>query len=110
MQTITKGLFLTLALWLATGISMAGNKDDSGYKFELIKEIPHTSVKNQYRSGTCWSFAGMSFFEAEMLRMGKPEVDLSEMYPVSIAATATRPSNMSECWGNTNFWLRGCPL
>lgn len=106
MQTITKGLFLTLALWLATGISMAGNKDDSGYKFELIKEIPHTSVKNQYRSGTCWSFAGMSFFEAEMLRMGKPEVDLSEMYPVSMCYR-DKAIKYVRMLGNTNFGSGG---
>ena len=83
MKTIKKGVVLTLSLWLSLTISYGGNKDQEGYKFELIKEIPHTSVKDQYHSGTCWSFAGMSFFEAEMLRMGKPEVDLSEMFEVS---------------------------
>lgn len=42
--------------------------------------IPSTSVKDQYLSGTCWSFAGNSFLESELLRKGVKEVDLSEMF------------------------------
>jgi len=83
MTIIKKGFILSLILWFSVTVSFSENKDQEGYKFELIKEVPHISVKNQYHSGTCWSFAGMSFFEAEMLRMGKPEVDLSEMFEVS---------------------------
>jgi bleomycin hydrolase len=57
-------------------------EEKKGYQFEIIDEIPVTSVKNQYRSGTCWSFASTSFLEAELLRMGKGEYDLSEMFIV----------------------------
>lgn len=53
-----------------------------GYVFTEIKRLPATSVKDQHRSGTCWSFSGLSFIESEMMRMGKPEVDLSEMFVV----------------------------
>jgi len=53
-----------------------------GYIFEEEILLPNTAVKNQYRSGTCWSFSGLSFLESEMLRLGKPEVDLSEMFIV----------------------------
>ena len=80
---IGKGLILMLIAGLSVTILYGGNKNDEGYKFELIKEIPHTAVKNQSQTGTCWSFAGMSFFESEMLRLGKPEVDLSEMFEVN---------------------------
>ena len=57
-------------------------KEEKGYHFTVTKELPVTSVKDQYRSGTCWSFSGLGFLEAEMLRLGKPDVDLSEMYVV----------------------------
>ncbi len=55
---------------------------EEGYNFEMIKDIPTTSVKNQYRSGTCWSFSGLSFIESELIRKGKGEYDLSEMFVV----------------------------
>jgi len=55
---------------------------EEGYNFEMIKDIPTTSVKNQYRSGTCWSFSGLSFIESELIRKGKGDYDLSEMFVV----------------------------
>lgn len=53
-----------------------------GYKFETIIDLPATSIKDQHRSGTCWSFSGVSFLESEMIRMGKEPVDFSEMFIV----------------------------
>ena len=52
------------------------------YQFTTIKENPITSVKNQYRSGTCWCFSALSFIESEILRTKGQEVDLSEMFVV----------------------------
>jgi aminopeptidase C len=52
------------------------------FKFTVVKQNKITPVKNQASSGTCWSFSAIGFLEAELLRMGKPEVDLSEMYVV----------------------------
>ena len=40
-------------------------------------------MKDQNRAGTCWCYSGLGFIEAELLRMGKPEYDFSEMYIVS---------------------------
>ncbi len=57
-------------------------EEKKGYQFTVIKELPSTPVKDQYRSGTCWAFSGLGFLEAELLRLGKPEVDLSEMFIV----------------------------
>lgn len=57
-------------------------KSDSGYKFTIVKQLPATPVKNQYRSGTCWSYSAISFLESELLRMGKDTFDLSEMFCV----------------------------
>lgn len=42
--------------------------------------VPHTSVKDQHLSATCWSFSSASLLESELLRMGKGEEDLSEMF------------------------------
>jgi bleomycin hydrolase len=52
------------------------------YNFEHIKEISCTPIKNQQRTGTCWSFSTASFIESELLRTGKGEFDLSEMFVV----------------------------
>jgi C1A family cysteine protease len=54
----------------------------SGYTFTEVKRLPATSVKDQYKTNTCWSFSSFSFFESELLRMGKEEFDLSEMFAV----------------------------
>lgn len=55
---------------------------DSGFIFTTIKENPITSVKNQNRSSTCWSFSSLGFIESELLRTNKGEYDLAEMYVV----------------------------
>lgn len=57
-------------------------KSESGYIFTPVVELKATSVKNQAGTGTCWCFATTSFFESELLRMGKGDYDLSEMYIV----------------------------
>ncbi len=44
--------------------------------------VEKTSVKNQQRTGTCWSFATASFLESEVLRLKNKRVDLSEMFGV----------------------------
>lgn len=71
---------LLLLSFLIIGVKAQDKK--GAYQFTTVKDIKHTSVKNQYRSGTCWSFSGQAFLEAEAIRMGKPEVDLSEMFVV----------------------------
>ena len=52
------------------------------YEFTTVKENPVTSIKNQYRSGTCWCYSALSFIESEILRTKGQEVDLSEMFVV----------------------------
>ena len=56
-----------------------------GYIFTHTKEIKSTPVKNQNRSGTCWAFSGTGFLECELIRKGKGEFDLSEMWVVNRA-------------------------
>lgn len=57
-------------------------KDDSPRTFTIDSEVKRTPVKNQYRTGTCWDHATLSFLESELLRTGKGEYDLSEMWVV----------------------------
>ncbi|TAJ11404.1 aminopeptidase [Marinilabiliaceae bacterium JC017] len=68
---------LLLAALSVGGVTSA---QEEGYQFETIVDLPATSVKDQNRSGTCWSFSGLSFLESEMIRKGKDSVDLSEMF------------------------------
>ena len=48
--------------------------------FTTIKENAITPVKNQNRSGTCWAYASMGYFESEILRQTGKTYDLSEMF------------------------------
>ncbi len=48
--------------------------------YDTIAFVPHTSVKDQHMSGTCWSFATTSFIESELMRKGYGKFDLSEMF------------------------------
>ena len=52
------------------------------HTFTMIYDLNATSVKNQAKTGTCWDFATQSFLESELLRMGKGQYDLSEMFDV----------------------------
>lgn len=53
-----------------------------GYVFTTVDSIPITSIKDQNQSGTCWSFSTIGMFESELIRMGKGEFNLSEMFVV----------------------------
>ena len=82
----TKTLTLIL-LCLATTSAFAQKTDTIPPKgpefvFTTVLSNPITSVKNQNRSSTCWSFSTIGFLESELLRMGKGEYDLSEMFVV----------------------------
>ena len=72
--------FTLAALLLATLPAVAQSTD--GYRFTTVVNQKVTPVKNQAATGTCWCFATTSFIEAELLRQGKGEYDLSEMYIV----------------------------
>ena len=80
-----KKVFLILgALAVCTSAAWAQEeaKEDEGYRFDTVKALPITPVKNQNNAGTCWSYSGIGFLESELLRLGKGEYDLSEMYVV----------------------------
>ena len=72
-----KALFISCALLLSALSVFA-----QGYQFTEVVTVPATPVKNQAATGTCWCFATTSFMESELMRMGKGEYDLSEMFIV----------------------------
>jgi bleomycin hydrolase len=77
MRLISKSIFIAGILLI--GMSVMAQ---DGYEFTVVKEVKVTPVKNQSKSGTCWSYSGISYLESELLRKGKPEYDLSEMWIV----------------------------
>lgn len=69
---------VALGVFVCLGISAMAQ----GYQFTTVVANKMTPVKNQASTGTCWCFATTSFMESELLRMGKGEYDLSEMFIV----------------------------
>ncbi|MBO7562734.1 MAG: aminopeptidase [Bacteroidales bacterium] len=83
-RLITAALLLVSASASAQENLIAGASNTEARKtFKVLKENPITSVKNQYRSGTCWDFATLGFFESEILRKTGKTYDLCEMFVVS---------------------------
>jgi len=68
---------ILVSLLLVCSLSLSAQ-----YTFTPDQQLNCTEVKSQDRTGTCWSFATLSFLESELMRMGKSEIDLSEMYIV----------------------------
>ena len=76
--------FFTLALLavFALNANAEEKKDENKNKpvFTTIKANPITSVKDQNRSGTCWAYSTLSFFEAEILKATGKTYDLCESF------------------------------
>ncbi len=96
-----RGLATLLTIIMA-GVTMISTAQQTGYTFtdEIIIEV--TPVKDQYRSGTCWSYASISFLEAELIREGKGVYDLSEMFVVRNCFTE-KADKFVRMHGKTNF-------
>lgn len=73
-----------------------------GFVFTTVKANPITSIKNQNRSSTCWSFSGLALFESELLRLNKGEYDFSEMFVVHHTMT-DRAQNYVRLHGDNSF-------
>ena len=72
---------MTLALMAIFAVGAQAQKDDAGKPvFTVVKENPITSIKNQNRSGTCWDFSTLSYFEAEILKKSGKTYDLCEAF------------------------------
>lgn len=74
-----KKLLISVAVF---AFAIASFAQAPGYEFTTVVSHKATPVKDQSSTGTCWCFATASFIESELLRMGKGEYDLSEMFIV----------------------------
>ncbi len=82
MKKWIKIVSVTLILVSIVWNPATAQEEDKGYHFDEVVRLETSPVKDQQSSGTCWCFATVSFLETELLRMGRPEHDLSEMYLV----------------------------
>jgi len=96
-------LFITIGV---LGQDKITNKNGSEYQFTKISELDATPVENQNRTGTCWSFSSLSFFESELIRMNKGQLNLSEMFIVRNAYIG-KAINYLRMYGTFNFGQGG---
>lgn len=78
------------------------NKEGSEYEFTVLKDLEETDIQNQSRTGTCWSFSSLSFFESELIRTGKGKHNLSEMFVVRNAYLG-KAENFLRYYGTFSF-------
>lgn len=81
---MNKNLLLAAVMMLLPGTMVAQEKPAAAkndtVQFTVVKANPITSIKDQNRSGTCWDYSSLGFFEAELLRLGKGTYDLCESF------------------------------
>ena len=78
-----KTFLLAIAAMMTLGVfadDQKKEKDPNEPVFTTIVANPITSIKNQARSGTCWAYSTLAFFESEILKKTKKNIDLCEMF------------------------------
>ena len=85
MKTLTfiAALLLTVTATAQENLQKQASSKQIKKTFTTVKENPITSVKNQYRSGTCWAYATLGYLESEILRKTGKTYDLCEMFVVN---------------------------
>ena len=102
MKNLTSIILLALLIPFVS----AQKIEKENFDFKEVKTLKTTSVKSQDRTGTCWCYATTSFLETELIRMGKGEFDLSEMFFIR-NAYKTKALNYLRFHGKTNFGQGG---
>jgi len=88
---------IVTSLILCFSLSLSGQ-----YDFTIVQQVENTEIKSQGQTGTCWSFASISFLESEVLRTKGENIDLSEMYIVRDVYN-DKARNYILRQGNANF-------
>ena len=85
MIQISRAMTRIVAVVVAVGSFLPALAQENGgqkerLSFTTVLKNPITPVKNQSRSGTCWDYAALGFFESEVLRKTGRTLDLCEMF------------------------------
>ena len=104
MKKMLFSLLLSAFALSSTAQEAATAASDSieGFRFTTVDSIAITPVKDQNRSGTCWSYSTIAFLESELIRMGKGVYDLSEMFVVH-HTMLDRAEYVVRLYGNAQF-------
>ena len=73
-------LALLAIICLGASAQEATKENPNKPVFTIVKENPITSIKDQNRSGTCWDYSTLSYFEAEILKKTGKTYDLCESF------------------------------
>lgn len=92
--------FVVVAILFAQQIWAQEAKE--GLTFTRTVDLKATPVRDQYRAGTCWSYAGLAFLESELIKTNKGEIDLSELYIVRMTYEE-KAIKYVRMHGETNF-------
>lgn len=82
MNLNIKSILFLIQCSAVISFAQTTNIEGSKYQFTKIYNYDPSPVLSQGRTSTCWSFSCLSFLESELMRMGKPSINLSEMYIV----------------------------
>lgn len=96
------GVFMSASVFALGQEKFETNKEGSEYKFKVIRDLEATDVQNQGRTGTCWSFSSLSFFESEIIRLGHGKHNLSEMF-IARNAYIGKAENFLRMYGTFTF-------
>lgn len=93
--------YFSVLISLCVAAQLFGQEPEP-YRFTSVKDLPATQVKDQGKTGTCWAFSGTSLIESELIRLGKNDTDISEMYVVR-CIYAEKATNYIRRQGHTRF-------
>ena len=79
-KILTIALMAMVALSAGAAKKKAPAKNQNKPVFTTIKENPISGIRDQNRSGTCWDYSTLSFFEAEIMKATGKEYDLCESF------------------------------
>ncbi len=103
MKKILALALCALPFFAAAETSDSIAADSVKFQFtDIVTLKKSTPVKDQNKSGTCWCFAGTSFFEDEILRKGGDSLHISEMFTVRKCYEA-KAERFIRLYGETNF-------